>query len=343
MKRVVIIGGGFAGSTIAKKLQGRFDVTLIDNKDYFEFTPGILRTIVHPTRSRCMQVLHKDYLKKSKIIIGKVEKLGESFVVVNKKKVNFDYLVLAMGSSYIAPFKHPKLFAASRAKELAVYNRYLVDGKEVLVIGGGLVGVELAGEIGHYYCGKKMTVVASGEHLLDRMPLKAQEYAEKILKEMGTNLIFNDKVIKQTKNIFITQSGKKLKGEVGFTCVGITPNTALLSRMTDILDERKFVFVDDNLRVKGMKNVFAGGDIVSIREEKTGQNAEKHANIIVNNIVRLDSGKQLIEYAHKSSPIVISLGPRKGILVMGNFVITGFIPAVLKWIVEKKEIWKKRL
>ena len=69
MKSVVVIGGGFAGSTIAKKLQNRFDVTLVDNKSYFEFTPGILRTIVHPTNQRCMQVEHKEYLKKTNVII----------------------------------------------------------------------------------------------------------------------------------------------------------------------------------------------------------------------------------------------------------------------------------
>ena len=36
MKKVLIIGGGFAGSIITKKLENKFDVTLIDSKDYFE-------------------------------------------------------------------------------------------------------------------------------------------------------------------------------------------------------------------------------------------------------------------------------------------------------------------
>ncbi|HVY01609.1 MAG TPA: FAD-dependent oxidoreductase [Candidatus Nanoarchaeia archaeon] len=343
MKKVVVIGGGFTGSTVAKKLENEFDVTLIDNKEYFEFTPGILRTIVHPTQTRCIQVKHKDYLKNSNVIIGKADKIGDKFVSVNKKKIKYDYLVLAMGSSYVAPFKHPKLFAASRSKELAVYNRYLVDGKNILIIGGGLVGVELAGEIGYYYCGKKITIVASGEHLLDRMPLKAQEYAEKVLKEMGVEIIFNDKVVKQKNNVFITEKGKKMNGEVGFTCVGISPNTSLLNKMNGILDERRFVYVDENLRVKGMNNVFAGGDITNIREEKTGQNAEKHAQVIAKNIRRFEQRKELTSYKHKSSPIVISLGPRKGILIMGNFVLTGIIPAILKWIVEKKELLKKKI
>ena len=42
MKKLIILGGGFAGAKIAKALENIYDVILIDSKDYFEFTPGIL-------------------------------------------------------------------------------------------------------------------------------------------------------------------------------------------------------------------------------------------------------------------------------------------------------------
>lgn len=45
---MVIVGGGFAGACVAQALEPDFRVTLIDNKDYFEFTPSVLRTIVEP-------------------------------------------------------------------------------------------------------------------------------------------------------------------------------------------------------------------------------------------------------------------------------------------------------
>jgi len=48
MKKVVVIGGGFAGNQIAKRLQNKFNVLLIDTKDYFEYTPGILKLAVNP-------------------------------------------------------------------------------------------------------------------------------------------------------------------------------------------------------------------------------------------------------------------------------------------------------
>ena len=65
MKSVVIIGGGFAGAYAAKHLENDFNVTLIDGKDYFEFTPSVLRTIVEPTHIKKIQVLHTHYFQQA--------------------------------------------------------------------------------------------------------------------------------------------------------------------------------------------------------------------------------------------------------------------------------------
>ena len=68
MKKIIVIGGGFAGSYIARKLEKDFDVILIDSKDYFEFTPGILRTIVESEHIKKIQILHTHYLKRAVIV-----------------------------------------------------------------------------------------------------------------------------------------------------------------------------------------------------------------------------------------------------------------------------------
>ena len=87
MKKLVIIGGGFAGSYIARNLQYDMDVTLIDTKDYFEYTPGILKTIINPEHMYQIQKRHSDYLKKAKIVIGEVKEVSKNFVKVNDEKI----------------------------------------------------------------------------------------------------------------------------------------------------------------------------------------------------------------------------------------------------------------
>jgi apoptosis-inducing factor 2 len=344
MKKVVVIGGGFAGSVIAKKLEREFNVTLIDTKPYFEFTPGILRTIAHPTRERCMQHDHHEYLHRTKVIIGKVREITENLVRIDTvTKIPYDYLVVATGSSYNEPFKHPQMLVASRAKELALHYHKLRKSKSVLIIGGGLVGVELAAEIEHYFPHLRVTIVHARDKLLERMPSQAQVYAHEYLERKGVNIIFGEKVVKHNNNVFWTDKGRSLESDIVFNCGGINPNSeAVNKKFKTKVDERGFVKVDEFLRLEGMNNIFIAGDVTNILEEKTAQNAEKHAALIIENIRATDSNRPLAAYQSKKRPIVISLGPYTGILVNNQFVMTGLIPAFLKWIVEKKEILKRK-
>jgi NADH dehydrogenase FAD-containing subunit len=50
-KKVVIVGGQFAGRKAFTLLEKDFDVTIIDSKEYFEFTPAALRAIVEPAHA----------------------------------------------------------------------------------------------------------------------------------------------------------------------------------------------------------------------------------------------------------------------------------------------------
>lgn len=343
MKKVIIVGGGFAGSIIAKKLQGCFSVTLIDTKEYFEFTPGVLKVIANPLNQRNIQVAHKDYLRKTKVIIGNVKDVTENQVIMNNKKIKYDYLVVASGSSYNTPFKHSKLYASLRTNELAGYSEQLKKSSHVLIIGGGLVGVELAGELQHYFRDMKITLVSAMPYLLDRMPDKAQEYAQKYLEKKGVELIFEEKIIGNEKNRFMTDKGREIEADIAFSCTGITPNSNFMKKnLGGLLNERGFVQVDEFLRLKGHGNIFIAGDLTDIKEEKTAQNAERHAKVIVKNIVNSEKNKRLEEYYTKKNPFVISLGPYNGIFIKGTFAFSGLMPAFMKWFVERREMIRKK-
>lgn len=343
-KKVVIIGGGFAGSFAAKKLEKDFSVTLIDTKDYFEFTPGILRTIVEPAHLRKIQVLHSHYLKWAKIVIGKVIGLDDKFVYMKTKKIKFDYLIIASGSHYNAPFKEHNVFADWRGKKLRDYYENLCKAKSILIIGGGIVGVEMAGEIFYKYGNTKdVTIVHAKDKLIDRNHAWAIAYAEKYLMKRGLKIRYNERVDSIKGKICYTDKGKEICPDLIFLCTGITPNYKFMKGdFAKFLNERHQIKVDSHLRLEGKKNIFAIGDVTDVREEKTAQNAERQAEIIVNNICALDKGKGLKEYVNKKTPMIISLGKYSGIYHQGNFVMRGFIPAVMKAMVERFEMYKKK-
>ena len=342
MRKVVIIGGGFTGTKCAKALEKDFSVILIDHKTYFEFTPSILRTIIEPEHIKKIQALHKNYLRKAQIINGEVIEVERNYIKLKgkKKKVKYDYLIITSGSSYSSPIKEEGLIPTYRAKELISFHEVLKEAKKVLIIGGGLVGVELTAEICTHYNNKDITLVHSHPTLIERNNKKSQIYAEKFLKKHKVKILFGERITGKEGKYFLTEKGKKIKTDISFMCVGTKPNFEFMEEnFKNILSDKNQVIINEFCQVKGCRNIFAGGDITSIKEEKTAQAAERYADIIIKNIRNSELKKSLAIYHPKKGPMVISLGKYNGLFEYKNIVITGLIPAILKKLIELKSMW----
>ncbi|MBX4212434.1 FAD-dependent oxidoreductase [Candidatus Pacearchaeota archaeon] len=343
MKKVVVIGGGFAGAYCARNLEKDFHVTLIDNKDYFEFTPGVLRTIVEPAHIKKIQILHSHYLHHAEIIIGDVTEISEREVVVKGKKHSFDYLIICSGSSYSSPFKEKNIVSATRASELREVHKCVEKASNILIIGGGLVGVELAGELCTHYPGKKITIAHAVAELIERNPKKARNYAYKFLSSRGVNIVFNEFVEKAKGKSFVTNKGTKIPSDLTFMCTGIVPNFSFMEKnLSSSLNQKHQIIVNEFLQIKDHKNIFSAGDVNDRAVEKTAQNAERQARVVTNNIRALENKEKMEKYVDKKTPLVISLGKSHGIFVSNNFVITGIIPGIMKTFIEKEKMFRYR-
>ncbi len=346
MKKVVVIGGGFAGSLIARKLKKEFNLILIDSKNYFEFTPGILRTIVKPKHINKIQILHKDYLNNAKIIVGSVNEIGNDYVKLHNQKIEFDYLCICSGSKYKTPIKEQNLVISTRAGHLKRNYINLCKANNVLIIGGGLVGVELAAEISTHYKGKSITLVHSKNRLIERNNSKTISYADKFLTKKGVKIIYNERVIdtKENGKIYHTDKNHEIKTDLAFLCTGITPNFKFMNKnFKDRLNNKNFIKVNEYLQLEGTKNIFAAGDVNSTGIEKTAQNAKIQAQLVVKNIRALEKKRKLKEYNQYKTPLVISLGKWNGIFESNKFVFTGLVPGIMKSIIELKEMLALRL
>ncbi len=328
-KRIVIIGGGFTGSYCARKLEKikNLEVTLIDTKDYFEFTPGILRTIINPEHEKKIIALHKNYLHNTRIILGEIKKINDKSVYTKNGKFEFDYLIISSGSEYKSHIKEENVILPNRLKILKDSHSKLDEAKRILIIGGGLVGVELAAEITEKYPRKNLTLVHPHERLIQRNSPKSGNYYFNFLKKRSVKINLNEKT-ENTKGFDLT-----------FFCTGIKPNLDFMNKK--LLNE-KGIIVNKFLQIKGKKHIFAGGDVTNIPEEKTAQNAENHAKIIVKNILNQEKNKFLETYEPKSRVMIISLGKNNGILEYKKFILTGKIPALLKSFVEWKTMRRYR-
>ena len=341
MQRVAIIGGGFAGAFLARTLERDFFVTLLDTKDYFEFTPSILRTLVAPAHMKSVQVLHTHYLLRAQVIRGSVRKITTTQVFLQGKKVPllFDYLVLASGSTYQLPIKESDVLLATRAHELREYAHRVSDARTILIVGGGIVGVELACEIICAYPHKKVILVHAKDRLMERLPLRASRYALQFLMRRGVQVLFGERVQKKSGKHYTTDKGTVLVADLAFMCTGISPIFSFVPH--NMRDSSGFVRVNSFLQTD-IPSIFAAGDVTGVREEKLAQHAELQASIVAHNIRALAQGIPLRPYISQPHIMIVSLGRWHGLFIYKQFVMDGLLPGLLKSVIEFKTMLRYR-
>ena len=171
--KVAVLGGGFAGLTAARRLKNNRaigEVILLEQKHYFEYTPGILRAWVdaHEHR-RLVKPLAKLFRGRratfARVAPGAAAKITHADDALaldvgaagsdGHVSIRCDYAVLATGAS-LAPISDDRLHAgsvASRRERLEAQVAAVLrpNVTSALVVGGGLTGVELAAELAEYF------------------------------------------------------------------------------------------------------------------------------------------------------------------------------------------------
>ena len=179
-KRVVVVGGGFAGLTAARGLAklSNVEVLLADQRTYFEYTPGILRAWVKPETHRRLvnpitNLLPKKRATFQRVLPGYTTRIFERdaeqpsdtscpltltmTTSEGRQILNYpcDYVVLATGGE-LGPVSDDRQtadgsIAARRQRLEAQVQAVMQNSTSALVIGGGLTGVELAAECAEHF------------------------------------------------------------------------------------------------------------------------------------------------------------------------------------------------
>lgn len=343
---VVIVGGGFCGLHVAKLLEKKlpegYSALLIDKKDFFEFTPAILKLATRSHHSTSIRVPYQHLFKRVTYTTEEVIAISPKNVQTTKRKISFRYLVIASGVSYPVPLKNAHhVFTFKNGEQAILFHDALAKAKRVVIVGGGLIGTELAGELATK-TDKKVTIIEPGQRILGRNTEAASRWASKWLLKHGCTIIFNERAVAQEKNNIVTDKGKRISADIVAWCAGIQAESSFLQdELKNAITERKTIRVNEFLQVQQFTNIFCGGDLNSIVEEKTAQNADRQARVIVHNLLALLGKKRsMIVHRPRSGPLIISLGNWAGLMIYGNIVFTGLIPGLLKHVVEKLQLFQ---
>jgi NADH dehydrogenase len=176
--RIVIVGGGFGGTQVARQLEklcrGRsnVEITLINRDNFFLVTPLLFEAFSGILELRHCSVAIRAFLTRARFIEGRVERVDLERRVVqtgggrsDEREIHYDQLVLALGAATnekLIPGSEHALTFKTLADALALRNHVIerferADAERdpalratlltFVIVGGGLVGVELLGEL----------------------------------------------------------------------------------------------------------------------------------------------------------------------------------------------------
>ncbi|MDQ6823570.1 MAG: NAD(P)/FAD-dependent oxidoreductase [Candidatus Eremiobacteraeota bacterium] len=308
VRRYVIVGNGFAGTTAAEQLRkhdSSCEIALFTDEPYMLYNrialPPLLRKQVAEQK-----VIMRDleWHKKNAIDLyleTRVERVNASEKTIEAagKTYPYDALLVATGGR---PNPHPAL--GSRAPN--VYNfQYMSDTKAIsaqledstaaVAIGGSFIAYELA----EAFVSRKVEAhwVLRGPHVLHRMLDEvAGEFVDRAAKADGVHMHYGEEVVE-----FVADNGAARKvrlkngSEIEAQCfgvgLGLTLNTELLAG-TDVQTSKNGILCDDRLETN-VAGIFAAGDIADFQDPilemryrmGTWNNAGAHGKVVAKNMI----------------------------------------------------------
>ncbi|KAH8928287.1 FAD/NAD(P)-binding domain-containing protein [Atractiella rhizophila] len=267
----------------------------------------------------------------------------ESGIEGEEETLRFDYLVYALGSQLPQPIDTWSNGGTGVKSEAVAWmknegdwikNASTPDGDtDVLVIGGGALGVQFASDIKDIYPEKHVILVHSRQYLLNRFDVWMHENAKKALEDMGVEVILGERVIAEEneEHTYHTTSGRRIKTDIVLKCTGQYPETAFLPDETlDPISKEAYVTRTLQLARKteegllepyGSGNVFVVGDAAqAFGARKAGNTAFYQAQLACCNVARLvynasnpHEPEKLDEYFPPKVGIKVSLGRKHAI------------------------------
>lgn len=305
VKKVLILGGGFAGLNAAKTLSGSdFDVWIIDQTNHHLFQPLLYEVATAALSPSDIALPIREILSKSKnitVLMGEVVSIRKDqhmVVLRNGDSFDFDYLIIALGAKQ-SYFGHeewkkyaPSLKTLSDA--LKIRERILISFEKAercndasqaqqylnfIIIGGGPTGVEMAGaiaEIAHKALHEnfrhidptkaKIYLFEGLPRILPSFPESLSRKAKSYLEKFGIQVLENHQIT-QINDQGITVNGILIPSQNIIWAAG-NAASPVLKTLEAPLDRHGRVVVDLDLSLPNYPEIFVIGDAASVQDSQ---------------------------------------------------------------------------
>jgi len=274
--RVLVVGNNVAGTTLAKALRdadASVDIEIFtDEPTPYYPRPRLVDYLEGKVQEKDMLFYPADWYDKNRLMLNlssKVEKVDREGkkILVKGSWVSYDVLVLATGSSsFVPPFKGlPKknVFTLRTMEDAKNIKETATKSKQVIVIGGGLLGLESARGVCNSNPHLKVTILEYAEHLLMRqLDHDGANILQSWIEGTGAKILTKA----ETEEILGTASvagvglkdGRVIEGDMVIISAGTRSNLGLAKDAG--LKMNKGIVVDSSLRTSD-PNIYALGDV----------------------------------------------------------------------------------
>lgn len=381
-KRVLILGGGFAGLEVAQNLEKIFkqrddvEITLVNQNNYLVFTSMLAEVVSSSIEATNIVIPLRECLGKAtfKELISDSIDLDKKTVVCHRadthefKTLEYDYLVLAMGSAtgfhgvegaeeYSFPLKN--LADAMELRSHVIDMFEMADLEEdhdvrrrlltFTVVGGGYTGIEVAAELNDYVGASrrfyknvkpdevKVVVIDPGDRIMHEMSEGLADYGLALLKKRGMEFRLKTRISRVTADSVETADGGKIETHTAIWAAGTSPQPVIAS--LPFADAKGRIEVNEYMEVPGYPGVWALGDCAVIPDPHSGkpypptaQHATREGKRAAHNVAAAINGKEgeRRPFIYQTQGMLAPLGRRSAVAEIKGLKFSGFF-AWLLW------------
>ncbi|MBL0708875.1 MAG: FAD-dependent oxidoreductase [Sulfurimonas sp.] len=305
MKKVVIIGGGYAGIYALQELvkYKNIKIVLIDKHTFHYLQPEVYDLIANKSNladvtidlTTLCQGLNHNYLEFKNLKVRNIDPQAKRIFTQEQETVDFDYLIMAAGTRTFFPEAITGLNNAEDIKKLhrAIFFKQSFENQlfekisdevkrcndtHIVVVGAGLSGVEIAAEMaynsnkifkrGNFACDNlKISLISSSDTILPGLSPSLVSMSHKRLKDLGINILTGVKMEKCDESYIYLTNGTKISQSFIVFAGGIEA-----TKITDVLDVKKNgrgqIIVNEYMQSDKYENIFAIGDMAEIKDKK---------------------------------------------------------------------------
>lgn len=365
-KRLVIIGGGFGGIELAKRLSGQaIQVVILDKHNYHTFQPLLYQVATAGLEPDSIAYPLRKLFQKSKNCVfrmAEVQKIlpKDKMILTNIGKLTYDYLVIATGSrtNYYGLEKEKEEMMAMKTipqalnlRSLMLQNfenalltndlEYRKELMNVLIVGGGPTGVELAGaiaEMKRYVLPKdypELDVSMMEIHLFEAAPrvlavmsdeASAKSYA--YLQNLGVKVHLETRLDNFENNQIVLPDGTVIRAETLIWTAGV--KGALIDGLPESAMVGNRLKVNAFNQVEGFENIFAIGDVAAMITENTPRGhamvapvAIQQGHLLSKNILKIQQNQPLTAFEYKDKGSMATIGRNRAVVDLPFYKFQG--------------------